>query len=54
MSKQTKEIALKSVLLSMEEVRKKLEISAVKEDTIANAEAMRMLADAFARIAESR
>lgn len=54
MSKKVKEIALQTVVLSMEEVRDNFANSAIKEDVMANAEAMRILADAFKAIAGSR
>lgn len=54
MSKKSKEIALEIIVLSMEELKANLSSSAINEDVVANAEAMRILADAYAKIAESR
>lgn len=54
MSRKVKEIALQTVVLLMEQVRDNFANSATKGDAMANAEAMRILADAFKVIAGSR
>lgn len=54
MSRRVKEIALQTIVLSMEEVRDNFADSATKGDAMATAEAMRILADAFKAIAGSR
>lgn len=49
-----KEIALESIVLAMDEIKKNLEESALNEDVQANAEAMKKLSEAYATIAETR